>query len=420
MNEGPREEPGRQSARSGALLRHLGAGVIAGAADNDPTTVATLAVVGATTIYGLAWLVVLLLPMLVAIQVISARVGAVTRSDLETVVREQLGFRWALAAMVLVVGVNLITIGADLEAGAAALELLTGLPWPWFVVPLTLGIGALLALGSYRQVARLLGYVLLIFLAYFAAAALARPAWSEVVQHMVVPSLQLTPDYVAAILALLGTTLTSYVYFWETIEMAEERPPLHLLRWVEWDAAGGMVFTVLVFWAIVVGTGATLGVAGQPVATAQDAAAALAPLAGVWAEALFAVGLLASAVLALPILAATSGYVVCAAFDWRRGLDVPLGRCSWRFYAVMLGSLVLGAAMTHLGMEPIQLLFAASILGGLGTPVLLVLLLVLARSPRVMGTHRVSGLLAGVGWATTAIVSVACVIYLAQQLLRPG
>jgi Mn2+/Fe2+ NRAMP family transporter len=401
------------------LSRHVGAGLIAGASDNDPTTVATLAVVGATTGYGLAWLVVLLLPMLVTVQVISARVGAVTRKDLQTAIRQHFGARWALVAMVLVLAVNLLTVGADLEAGAAALGLLTGLPWPRFVLPLTLGFALLLVVGSYRLVARVLGAVLLVFVAYLAAAVLARPDWGEVVQHTVVPSLAVTPDYTTAILALLGTTLTSYVYFWQTIELAEEHPPLRVLRLVELDAAAGMAFTVVIFYAIVVATGATLGVSGQPVQTAQDAAAALTPIAGPWAGGLFALGLLASAVLAIPILAATSGYVVGATFEWRRSLDEPLNRSTWRFYAVMLGILALGATLSLLAVEPIEMLVIASIAGGLGTPVLLALLLRLARSRRVMGEHRIAGPWMVIGWTTTAIVSLASMVYLVQPLLPP-
>ncbi len=401
------------------MLRNLGAGLVAGVSDNDPTSVATLAVIGATTTYSLAWLVVLLLPMLITIQVISARVGVVTHRSLERVIRDRCGVPWALAAMLLVLAVNLITVAADLEAGAAALGLFTGLPWTWFVFPLAVLIGILLVVASYRQISQVLRYVLLVFLAYPAAAFLAHPDWPDVLRQTLLPSIQLTPDYVTAILALLGTSLTSYVYFWETIEEEQERPPRRLLPVIELDAGLGIAFTVLLFWTILVSTGATLGVKGQPVQTAQDAAQALVPLAGPLAGWWFALGLLASALLAVPVIAATTGYVVGQAFGRPCNLDEPPSAETWPFYAALLGSLAFGAALSLLGVEPIRLLFLASIAGGLGTPVLLVLLLVVAGSPTVMGQHRISGVLAVIGWATALIVSAASLLYLVQQF-GPG
>jgi Mn2+/Fe2+ NRAMP family transporter len=396
------------------VLRHLGAGLIAGLSDNDPTSVDTLSVIGATTGYRLAWVIVALVPKLIVVQVVSARVAVVTRRSLEGAIRAHFGLAWALVAMLLVLGVNLVTLGADLAAGAAALGLLTGLPWDWFVLPVALGLGGLLALGSYEQIACVLRCLLLSFLAYLAAAVLARPDWSDVLRHTAIPSLQFSRDDSAAILALLGTTLTSYVYFWEMIEEAEAPAPLRLLPLVELDAAVGVAVTALLFWAIVVSTGATLGMHGQSVQTAQDAAQALTPIAGPWAGSLFALGLLASAALAVPVIAATSGYVVTAAFRGRGRLGEGVDAGNWPFYLGMLGSLAVGAALSLLGVEPIRLLFLASIVGGLGTPVLLVLLLLLASSPAAMGQHRIAGPLLIVGWVTTLTVSLASVLYVVQ------
>ncbi|HEV2460780.1 MAG TPA: divalent metal cation transporter [Ktedonobacterales bacterium] len=171
-----------------------------------------------------------------------------------------------------------------------------------------------------------LQYVLLIFLAYIVTAFLARPNWGDVLAHTLIPHLSFTPAYVAGALALIGTTLTSYAYVWETIEEGAEHPPLRRLGLVQVDAGLGMVIAGVIFWFIVIGTGATLGVHHKTVQTAQDAASALTPLAGHFASIIFGVGLLASAILALPVLAGTSAYVMAEAFGWRRSLDARFHR----------------------------------------------------------------------------------------------
>ncbi len=301
----------------GGTLRYLGAGLIAGASDNDPTTVGTLAIIGASTGYHLTWLVLLLLPMLVTVQIVSTSLGAVTWQHFLGVIAACYGRRWAWVAALLVVSVCVITIGADLEGGAAALSLLTGRPWPWFVVPLALFVGGLLLFGSYTAVERALRYVLLIFIAYPVAALLAQPPWGAVLAASFQPAVEFSGAYLSAALALLGTTLTSYVYIWQTVEIKEERPPLAALPLLELDTAVGIVVTVAMFWFIVVATRATLGASGHRVQAAQDAAAALAPLAGPLAGAVFAIGLLGSALIALPVLAATTGYCVAATYACR-------------------------------------------------------------------------------------------------------
>jgi Mn2+/Fe2+ NRAMP family transporter len=251
---------GRKARPAGPFRRFLavlGPGLIAGASDNDPTTVATLAVIGAATGYALAWLILLILPMLLVVQVVSARLGLVSRKSMEGLIRERWGNGWAVLAMALVLIVNLFTIGADLEGGAAALGLLTRLDWKWFVLPLAALLGALLTFGTFKQVERVLRYVLLVFLAYLVAAIGAHPDWPDVIHHTLIPSFQFTAEYTAAALALLGTTLTDYVYVWQTIEMEEAHPSLNELPLVQLDAAAGIVTTVLLFWSIVVSTGAT-------------------------------------------------------------------------------------------------------------------------------------------------------------------
>lgn len=398
------------------IARSLGPGIIAGAADTDPTTVAALSVIGATTAYGLSWLVVLVIPMLIIVQTVSATVGVVARTGLEDAVRLRYGRFWALLMLLAVLAVNIITLAADLEGGAAALGLLTGVPYQWFVVPLVVAVGAFLIGGTYEALQRVLRYVVLVFLAFVVSAFLARPDWGQVLANTVIPHFELNDAYIAGALALLGTTLTSYAYVWETIEESAEHPPLRQLGLKRLDAGVGMAISGVIIWFIVIATGATLGVRHQPVATASDAAQALRPVAGALAEEIFGVGLLASAVLAIPVLAGTSAYVMAEAFGWRRSLDARFHQAP-RFYIALVLSLCAGAGLTLLGIGPIQLLFFSSIAGGLGTPLTLTFLLLIARDRRIMGGRRIGRGLTITGAAIAAIVTLACAVYLWQTFL---
>jgi len=324
------------------------------------------------------------------------------------------GRGWAYLALLAVLAVNVLTLAADLEGGSAALGLITGRPYQWFVIPFALAVAALLIWGSYAGVERILKYVLLIFLTYVATAFLAHPHWDQVLRHSIVPQFNFhSSAYVAGGLALLGTTLTSYAYVWETIETAEERKPLSRLGLIQVDAGVGMIASGLIFYFILIGTGATLGVHHTQVQTAQDAAAALAPLAGKAASLIFGLGLLASAIIAVPVLAGTSAYVIAQATDRTGNLDARFSQAR-SFYLALLVSLAAGVAVTFLGIGPIQLLFYGSIAGGLGTPITLAMMLLAARDKTVMGAHRVGRGLAVGGWIVFAVVAGASAIYLWQ------
>lgn len=416
-------EPGDNPTAGGPLrvLKALGPGLISGASDNDPTTVATLAVVGATTVYGLSWLVVLLFPLLSTIQILGARVGVVAGTGLQRASRLAYGRAWGIVLLCSVLVVSLITIGADLEGGAAALALLLPGDWQWYVGPFALATGALLVAGSYAAVSRVLKCVLLVFIAYVGAALAAHPDWARVMHDTVHPPISTHGSYVEAALALLGTTLTSYAYVWETIEEGEEAQEagprrLKRLGLAQADAGAGMFLAVAIFWFILIATGATLGVHGQTVQTAQDAARALVPVAGPAAGTLFALGLLASAILAVPVLAASSAYIVAEEFGWRRGLSEPV-RQARGFYAVLLGALLIGVGIAAWGVSPITLLFWSGIAGGLGTPISLVFLLLVARNRAIMGQRRAGPLLTGVGWATAIMMAAISAVFLYQQFV---
>lgn len=390
------------------LLRGIGPELVSAASDNDPTNVGTAAAVGAQTGYQLSWVALLVAPLLGIVLTIAAQVGAVARDDLQSLTVKRYGRGAAAVLLVSVVVVNLVTIAADLQAGAAGIGLLAGVDSRWLVAPLGLALAGLLLAGKYGQVVAVLRYLMLGFAAFGAAAVLAHPDWPRLLQASLVPALSLSRDQVAGGLALLGTTLTSYVYVWETIGRGVEEPADGTadgggLARARAGAIIGAVFTAVILWFMLVASAATLGRHHQTVTSAQDAAGALRPLAGSAAADLFAAGLVTSAVIALPVLMATTAYVVGAHFNWRRGLSERVGRARG-FYAILVASTGLALAVTLAGIPVIGMLVAASVIGGFGTPIGLVILVRLARDPQVMGPRPISRRLAIAGWAVAVIV----------------
>ena len=403
-----RRPGGRRRSSLRGLLRGIGPELVSAAADNDPTNVGTAAAVGAQTGYQLSWLALLVAPLLSVVLAIAAQVGAVAEDDLQSLTLKRYGRGAAAVLLVSVVVVNLVTVAADLQAGAAGIGLLAGIDSRWLVVPLGAAVAGLLLAGKYGQVVAVLRYLMLGFLAFGAAAVLAHPDWPRLLQASLVPALSLGRDQVAGGLALLGTTLTSYVYVWETIGRGVEEPPGGTaegggLARARAGAVVGASFTAVILWCMLVASAATLGQHHQAVTSAQDAAGALRPLAGSAAADLFAAGLVTSAVVALPVLMATTAYVVGAQFNWRRGLSERVGRARG-FYAILVASIGLALAVTLAGISVIGMLVAASVIGGFGTPIGLVILVRLARDPQVMGPRPISRRLAIAGWAVAVIV----------------
>ncbi len=401
-------------------MRDIGPEVVSGASDNDPTNIGTAAVVGAQTHYSLSWVAVLVAPLLYVVLSIAAQVGLATGTDLQTLTLKRYGRPVAAALLVSVVLVNLVTIAADLQAGAAGIGLLAGVDARWLVLPLGVALLGLLVTGRYGQVVRVLRYLIPGFLAFTIAAVLARPDWPRVLEGSLIPALSLRSYAVVGALALLGTTLTSYVYVWETVQRGVEEPAGHpapgRTSRARAGALAGAGFTALILWSMLVASAATLGRHHRVPATAQGAARSLRPLAGPLAGDLFAVGLVVSAVVALPVLIASTGYVIGAHFDWRHGLSLPVSQAR-RFYAVLAASVGLAVAVTLARVSVFGMLVAASVAGGLATPLGLGILCRLARDQQVMGFRPVSRPLAAAGWAVTAIVGALGAAYVVLALL---
>ncbi len=385
-------------------------GVISAAADVDPTTVATLAIAGASLIYGLEWLVILIVPMFSVVQMIGTHVATIAREGLQSAIRRRYGFWIAMLSLVCILGVNTITYTADLEAGAAALNLLTPIPYIWLLVPISVAVLLLLVFGTMDHVRRVLVVLPLAFLAYIAATFIVHPQWHAVAQGLI-PRLHPDNTYISTIIALIGTSLTTYSYYWQTVEIAAEAPPKRAVRALQLSSIPGTLITGVVIWFIYIGTASTLGIHHKAVNTAQDAAQALAPIAGKWASDIFGIGLFGSAMLALPVLAAGTASAVSSTFRWGGSLDKHYDEAR-RFYATLFIGVATATALALIGIPPIKLLFWASIAGGIGTPVTLGLLIMLSRSRRTMSGEMVSPWLATAGWIVAGIITVASVAFI--------
>jgi NRAMP (natural resistance-associated macrophage protein)-like metal ion transporter len=414
----PQPRPRRALPRAFA---RVGPEVLTAASDNDPTNVGTAALVGAQTQYQLSWVAVLVAPLLGVVLAIAAQVGTVARSDLQSLVMKRYGRGMAMTLLVSVVLVNLVTIAADLQAGAAGIGLLAGIGAKWVVLPLGLALVALLLIGKYDEVVTILRYLLLGFLAFGVAAILAHPRWPQVLKGTFVPTLSLRPEELTGALALLGTTMTTYVYLWETIARGVEEPPDSSpdgkgLARARLGAVIGAVSTAVILWFMLITSGATLGLHHEAVTSAQGAALSLRPLAGGLADDLFAAGLITSAVVALPVLMASTAYAIGTQFNWRRGLSQGIHHARV-FYVVLAASMGLAVAVDVAGVSLLDMLVAASVIGGLATPLGIALLVRLGRDPQVMGDRRIPAWLAVAGWAIVVVIGGLGLLYVGWGLL---
>ncbi|HET9028688.1 MAG TPA: divalent metal cation transporter [Candidatus Aquilonibacter sp.] len=385
-------------------------GIISAASDVDPTTVATLAIAGASIQYGLEWLVALIVPMFTIVQMLGTQVATVSREGLQSAVRRRYGTTIALISLACILAVNVITYAADLEAGAAALALITHVHYVWFLIPLSIVITVLLMFGTMDDVMRWLVVLPLAFLAYVATTFIAHPNWHAVAAGFV-PRFESSSLYISTIVALIGTALTTYSYYWQTVEIASNQPPKRAVWALQLASIPGTVVTGAVLWFILVGTAATLGIAHTTIQTAQDAAKALEPIAGAWASIIFGIGLFGSAILALPVLAAGMASATSSTLRWGGSLDKRPHEAK-RYYGTMAIGVALSTLLALAGIAPIKLLFIASIAGGIGTPVTLALLVLLARDTQTMGDNIAPKGLAAAGWGVVGVITAASLAFI--------
>jgi Mn2+/Fe2+ NRAMP family transporter len=384
----------------------IGPGVISGGADNDPAGIATYSVIGATAGFAQNWLLFLSTPMLIVVQQMSAKVANVSKTDLATVLRTTFGARVATPAVLLMVIANVITMGADLLAMAAAVELLTDVKFIYWIVPLVAVMAGITIFLDYRLLSKYLLWLVAFLGAYIVAAVLARPDWGEVVRNTVVPHITLSPDYMLAAVAMLGTTITPYLFFWQTSGEVEEKRGVQRLSRSNLDIAIGMVWSNLTALFIIVATGAVLYSHHAEIKTAADAARALEPFAGHYATVVFAVGIIGAGLLAIPVLAASAAFGVAGLAGWRRGLGRQ-PRNAPEFYIVVGVAFLVAMELAISAVDPIKALFYSQVLDGLIAPVLIVLMLMVTSSRKLMGDFVNGVLTRVVGWAAVAVMSLA-------------
>ncbi len=402
--------------------RRLGPGLITGAADDDPSGIGTYSQAGAQFGYNLLWTLLLTYPLMTAIQLVSARIGRVTGKGLASNMRVHYSKWLAYAVTVLLMVANVINIAADLSAMGAAFGLLVHGPQQVFIVLLG-GLSAVLQIFvSYDRYARLLKWAALVLFAYVIVALIVPMQWRDVVQAIVLPRVSMTSGYLTTVVAVLGTTISPYLFFWQASQEVEEvraRPsqgPLRRvprqapsqLRRIAFDTWIGMGVSNLIAFFIMLTAAATLHVHQIDVKTSADAARALEPIAGRFAYVLFAVGIIGTGLLALPVLAGSAAYAAAGSFRWRSSLALHL-TLAREFYAVIALSIVGGVAITFMHFDPIQALYWSAVVNGLTAVPIMIIMMIMAGNRRIMGEFAVSGVLAWGGWLATIAMVIAAV-----------
>jgi len=398
----------------------LGPGLITGASDDDPSGIGTYTTAGASLGFAMLWTAILTLPMMAAVQFICAKIGMVSGMGLAGALRKHYPSWLVYSAISLLLIANTITAGVDIGAIAAAINLLIPIPTILLVPLIAVGIVALQVWGSYSFIVRTFKWLTLTLFAYIIAAFLAKPHWGEVLKATFIPTLRFDNQYMTTLLAILGTTITPYLFFWQASQEVEEELQMGRvtlaqregasdkeLKFAEIDIDVGMVFASLVFYFVILASAATLHTSGQTkIETAVEAAQALRPLSSGVASILFALGLIGSGVLAVPVLTSSSAYALCETFKWKSGLSEKL-RGATRFYAIIAVSTLVGAIANFLKIPPVTALFWAAVINGILAPPLLVIIMLVSNNGKVMGA-RVNGLLTNfIGWATVAVMAAA-------------
>ena len=420
----------RASRRLRASWHGLGPGLVTGVADDDPSGIGTYTVTGAVYGYRLLWLSIVTLPMTIAVQSICARLGIVTGRGLARTVARHYGRGWLGVIVALLFVANLVNIAADLGAIAAVIAMFVPVPAWLLVAPIGLAIAGTEIVVPYPQFARVLKALTLVIFAYVIGAFVASPDWGAVLRGTVQPEVSWDRDTLMTVVAVLGTTISPYLFFWQAAQEVEEeqaqgiratrlstREVRTLTRAADLDVATGMVLANLGFYFVVLTSAATLHAHGMTdVQTPADAAKALQPLAGDLATVLFAVGVIGTGLLAVPVLAGSVAYAAAELFDWPEGLNRTFQRAP-QFYGVILLATLGGVATVFSPLSPIDALVLAAAVNGVIAPVLLVFLMVVAHDRRIMHRHRVSGPMLAVGWATTVAMGLAAIALFASLIL---
>ncbi len=405
------------------LLRFLGPGLITGASDDDPSGIATYSQAGAQFGFDLGWTLLFSWPLMCAIQEISARIGRITGRGLAGNLRRHYPAPVMGLVVLAMLAANVVNIGADLGAMAAALRLVVGGPQWLYVALFAVGSLGLEVFIRYARYVSMLKWMTVVLFAYVGTAFVVHMPWGTVARHLFVPALSLKPDYLTVVVAILGTTISPYLFFWqaeEEVEDVKERDGARPLERapdqaagefsrIRWDTYVGMGLSNVVALFIVLTTAATLHAHGvTDIETSSQAAEALRPIAGSTVFVVFALGIIGTGLLALPVLGSSAAYAVGECFGWHVGLTRKLHRAP-RFYGVLALATLIGAGLNFSPLDPVKALFWSAVINGVVAVPVMVMIMLLATRRDVMGRFALPPLLRTVGWLATGVMAAAAI-----------
>jgi NRAMP (natural resistance-associated macrophage protein)-like metal ion transporter len=405
------------------LLQVLGPGLITGASDDDPSGIATYSQAGAQFGFGLSWVMLVSWPLMCAIQEISARIGRVTGRGIAGNLRKHYPNPVVYSIVFLLVVANVINLGADLGAMGAGLKLLIGGPQLVYVAAFGLVTVLLEVFSRYSRYVSILKWLTLSLFAYVGVAFVVKMPWGEVAKSLVIPQITFTPAYMTVVVAILGTTISPYLFFWQAeeeveevkeradakpLERAPEQAPAEFTR-IRWDTYIGMAMSNAVALFIILTTAATLHAHGiTDIQTSSQAAEALRPIAGPFAFTIFAVGIIGTGLLALPVLAGSSAYALGETFGFHVGLARKPGRAK-AFYWTIAVATALGVLLNYSPIDPIKALFWSAVINGVVAVPVMVLMMHLSSHKEAMGDFKIGRGLTIMGWLATAAMTAAAV-----------
>jgi len=392
----------------GRFLRILGPGIVTGAADDDPSGIATYSQAGAQFGLAMPWVMLVTYPLMTAVQEACARIGAVTGKGLAAVIRENYP-KWILyPVVVLVVLANVLNIGSDIGAMAASTQLIFPIPFPVLAVGFSVLMILLEIFISYKAYVKMLKWLALALMSYFVTAFMVNVPWIEALKATVTPQIQFTPEFLFILVGILGTTISPYLFFWQTSEVVEDEIAAHrlaqrggvprlsrrYLRILRLDTAFGMLFSNVTAWFIIVVGAVVLNAGGiTNINSAADAAKALEPLvqgfpnAGLIAKFIFSIGIIGIGLLSVPVLAGSSSYAITETFNWREGLFRKFKQAR-AFYLIIIAATLAGLLMNFGGIDPIKALIYTAVFNGLAAVPLIAMVALISSRTDVMGEYK--------------------------------
>ena len=396
--------------------RIIGPGLLSGTSGNDPSAVTAYAVDGANVGYGHLWLMLLATPLYQSVQFACAKIGRVSQRGLSQILREHYGQPIAVLISLLLIITNVALIAADLAAIGTGLELVTGIRWVWFVAPVGIVLWYLTVYRNFESFKKIFLSMSFVFVAYILTAFFSHADWGTILVHTFIPQISFSFTSISSAVALLGATISPYSMFWQTQGELEEKRTGELkkqLRDAEIDVGTGSISGQVVAYFVIISTASTIFIHHGSINSASDAAHALEPLAGPLARYLFAVGLVGSGIVAIPVLLASTSYAVTGAFGWPAGLS----KRPWQnegFYLILTVALIIGLIVALIGIDPIRLIFWANVLAGVMSPLLVLAIVFVGNNRTIMKEQRLS-LLNNLG-----LVLIIAILLVAITLLFYG